>query len=102
MARVTGLEPAASGVTGRRSNQLSYTRVLVAGKYDMALPLSMVERKESVIHYLTGLFPKGKLVYTNFPAPASQGRGAPINRTHCGRQTPRIRSIDGWMQGLGR
>ena len=28
MARVTGLEPAASGVTGRRSNQLSYTRAL--------------------------------------------------------------------------
>jgi hypothetical protein len=47
MARVTGLEPAASGVTGRRSNQLSYTRVLVGGKYDMALTLSMVQRKES-------------------------------------------------------
>ncbi len=30
MARVTGLEPAASGVTGRRSNQLSYTRADVA------------------------------------------------------------------------
>jgi hypothetical protein len=26
MARVTGLEPATSGVTGRRSNRLSYTR----------------------------------------------------------------------------
>ena len=28
MAGVTGLEPAASGVTGRRSNQLSYTPYL--------------------------------------------------------------------------
>ncbi len=27
MARVTGLEPATSGVTGRHSNQLSYTRL---------------------------------------------------------------------------
>jgi hypothetical protein len=29
MARVTGLEPATSGVTGRRSNRLSYTRAML-------------------------------------------------------------------------
>ena len=31
MAGVTGLEPAASGVTGRRSNQLSYTPLELSG-----------------------------------------------------------------------
>ncbi len=36
MAGVTGLEPAASGVTGRRSNRLSYTplRAGVAARGD--------------------------------------------------------------------
>ncbi len=33
MARVTRLELAASGVTGRRSNQLSYTRMAWRGLY---------------------------------------------------------------------
>ena len=32
MARVTGLEPATSGVTGRHSNQLSYTRAFFTRK----------------------------------------------------------------------
>ena len=36
MAGVTGLEPAASGVTGQRSNQLSYTPALGAPMYDLA------------------------------------------------------------------
>ena len=33
MARVTRLELAASGVTGRRSNQLSYTRIVCGAVY---------------------------------------------------------------------
>ena len=37
MARVTGLEPATSGVTGQHSNQLSYTRnpkqILITDRY---------------------------------------------------------------------
>ena len=40
MARVTGLEPATSGVTGRHSNQLSYTRVVWAGNYSFERSLS--------------------------------------------------------------
>ena len=33
MAGVTGLEPAASGVTGQRSNQLSYTPKALGSKW---------------------------------------------------------------------
>src|SRR4029078_8456995 len=33
VARVTGLEPATSGVTGRRSNRLSYARVFWRGAH---------------------------------------------------------------------
>lgn len=39
MARLTGLEPATPGVTGRYSNQLSYNRAM-ASNYAKRLPAS--------------------------------------------------------------
>ena len=49
MARLTGLEPATSGVTGRHSNQLSYNRAVFAlwwgqmvGDERLELPTSSV------------------------------------------------------------
>ena len=43
MAGVTGLEPAASGVTGRRSNRLSYT------------PLRALRRPEAILCCMYGV-----------------------------------------------
>ena len=44
MARVTGLEPATSGVTGRHSNQLSYNRTCYHTTFKL-LVLSIVKKK---------------------------------------------------------
>jgi hypothetical protein len=41
LARVTGLEPATSGVTGRRSNRLSYTRMRSAPHSPLAAAVAV-------------------------------------------------------------
>ncbi len=45
VARLTGLEPATPGVTGRYSNQLSYNRA-VGAIYAIHLPASSTKRPE--------------------------------------------------------
>ena len=44
MAGATGLEPATSGVTGRRSNQLSYAPGTGTSKYGKKLGLSSLAK----------------------------------------------------------
>ena len=48
MARLTGLEPATSGVTGRHSNRLSYNRA-VRYRQDLGTP-------QAPFHRITGAF----------------------------------------------
>ena len=58
MARVTGLEPATSGVTGRRSNQLSYTRLSGSpkrGALFMSRPRSGQAANASDLHIMQHL-----------------------------------------------
>jgi hypothetical protein len=55
MAGVTGLEPAASGVTGRRSNQLSYTPAACAPRRGLLTPPSLgVKLARPCKHMLNG------------------------------------------------
>ena len=52
MAGVTGLEPAASGVTGQRSNQLSYTPLKRRAE-DVRQPVGTVKQRRALApHYL--------------------------------------------------
>ena len=57
MAGSTGLEPAASGVTGRRSNQLNYDPAKTLESYSMppgaATKTAELRGEEQVIHGLT-------------------------------------------------
>ena len=55
MAGVTGLEPATSGVTGQRSNQLSYTPRTLKGGPDLRHPPATVKADTAI---LTGILKK--------------------------------------------
>ena len=93
MARETGLEPATSGVTGRRSNQLSYSR---SGKLNSSaqrvvdVPGTPCQVKHPHDHY-DDIFPTAAL---------------PVENTFCDSpygQSLKVESEDGelWMWKYG-
>ncbi len=53
MAGVTGLEPAASGVTGQRSNQLSYTPICT-GFQGLSEPYLKLSNRTGEVPFLAG------------------------------------------------
>ena len=72
MARVTGLEPAASGVTGRRSNQLSYTRAW-RGRATRAGPLAVNKRRSPLARLFSSSSPTWVSVPSSNRKPAMSG-----------------------------
>jgi hypothetical protein len=60
MARVTGLEPATSGVTGRHSNRLSYTRAFPVHDFGVSSETSAGLVFACRPHVARGLRPEAK------------------------------------------
>ena len=73
MARETGLEPATSGVTGRRSNQLSYSRAI-------AKPAESRDLKGPTFEVKDNEMPCGKSVCPPSPGSNSRTGAAPEPR----------------------
>ena len=94
MARLTGLEPATPGVTGRYSNQLSYNRPLHSPGRPGAFGCSMVR----------ALCRQARFVrkYENF-ASCSWGVWGPASRLQNPRCSPRVRgALIGLVAGVQR
>ncbi len=84
MARLTGLEPATPGVTGRYSNQLSYNRASALGAIRMMARLTGLEPATPGV---TGRY-SNQLSYNrshHLPGSPSE-RGEGITRATCPRQ----------------
>lgn len=85
MAGVTGLEPATSGVTGRHSNQLSYTP---AGPYRTARCLSAAPRSVLVSGELGEAFGEVKRPFPTFVPAGGASAGKPRNPHEIERKFP--------------
>ncbi len=73
MARLTGLEPATPGVTGRYSNQLSYNRAFWVSVRSVCL-----DQRLTVMARLTGLEPATPGVTGRYSNQLSYNRPLPV------------------------
>ena len=100
MAGVTGLEPAASGVTGRRSNQLSYTPIFKTAVSDTGTRATrkgdcVVKQGRQTVKHVHPCYRKKKL---NDPMPSKRMGMQRVNPHE--HVTARGITTAVWQQGL--